>query len=142
MATITTCEDNVNALGSVAGRLGYTFGRALFYGKGGWAFGEVSAGMHANNPNYGTLSYPAASSTRWENDGWTAGGGMEIALTDTWSAKAEYMHYEFPNNTFTIQQSPGGPVQRYISAAGDSVKVGVNYHLGQIGAGDTQPALK
>ena len=98
------CEDDVRALGSVAGRLGYTFGRTLFYAKGGWAFGEVGAGEHLNNPAL-AQGYLPASSTQWES-GWTAGGGMEIALTDSWSAKAEYMHYEFPERTFTTQQSP------------------------------------
>ena len=33
--------------------------------------------------------------------GWTAGLGMEFALTDRWSAKAEYSHYELGRDTFT-----------------------------------------
>ena len=32
-----TCDGELNQLASVAGRLGVTWGRALFYGKAGWA---------------------------------------------------------------------------------------------------------
>ena len=79
MAPFTSCEDDVNALGSVTGRLGYTFGRALFYGKGGWAFGEVSAGMHREQSQlrYAFGRVPlAASATRWEKrlDRWRRHG--------------------------------------------------------------------
>ena len=88
-----TCEADVDHLGALTGRLGYTWGRALFYGKAGWAFGEVEASTHLNpGSTLGILANPA-STTHWSN-GWTAGGGMEFALTDRWSAKAEYMHYD------------------------------------------------
>ncbi len=140
---LETCESNVKSLGSVTGRLGYSFGRVLLYGKGGWAFGEVSAGVHLNNPNY-AIGIPGTlmTSSKW-NNGWTAGGGMEIALTEAWSAKAEYMHYEFQDNTYTLSYVPGvGESTRKMNASGDSVKIGVNYHLdvpGAEGAGTDAP---
>jgi opacity protein-like surface antigen len=119
-----SCEDDVRALGSLTGRFGYTWGRALFYAKGGWAFGEVKAGTI-----FGTPPAPAgmngAQSTNWES-GWTAGVGMEYALTDRWSAKAEYMHYEFPQYAFTVAQTTTANA----TTAGDTVRIGVNYHFG------------
>jgi opacity protein-like surface antigen len=63
-------------------------------------------------------------STNWEN-GWTAGVGMEFAFTDRWSAKAEYMHYEFPQYAFTVAQG----VTANASTTGDIVRIGVNYHF-------------
>ncbi len=132
---LVSCNDDVNALGTVTARLGYTYGRALFYGKGGWAFGQVKAGMISNNAAYAAASVTSpgvivpGSSTNWES-GWTVGGGMEFALTDRWSARAEYMHYEFPEKTFTID---GYGDQSDIRVKGDSVMIGVNYHLGAIG---------
>ena len=132
ISTIYGCEDNVKTLGSVAGRLGYTFGRALFYGKAGWAFGEVASGQHLNNSALASQGFtPSYSNTFWEG-GWTAGGGMEIALTDAWSAKAEYMYYEFSNKMSGVGLKS--------NADGDSVKVGINYHLGR--GGDTNASLK
>ena len=119
------CQDDAGALGSLTARVGYTWGRALFYAKGGWAFGQVTAGMALN---YGTPAggTPLTSETNWEN-GWTAGGGMEFALTDRWSAKAEYMHHEFSAESFSVAQG----MTASATASGDTVRVGVNYHLGR-----------
>jgi opacity protein-like surface antigen len=120
--TLFSCEDNVGALGSLAARFGYTWGRALFYAKGGWAFGEVTAGTSLN---FGAPPAPGGmKSTNWEN-GWTVGAGMEFALTDRWSAKAEYMHYEFPQYAFTVAQGTAASA----STSGDTVRIGVNYHF-------------
>jgi len=122
------CNDNVGALGSLTARFGYTWGRALFYAKGGWAYGNVTAGRGVNFVQPG-IPPPAGvgdvgQSTNWEN-GWTVGAGMEFALTDRWSAKAEYMHYEFPQYAFAV--APG--VTANASTGGDIVRIGVNYHF-------------
>jgi opacity protein-like surface antigen len=135
MMTFMSCEDDVKALGSVTGRLGFAFGRVLFYGKAGEAFGQFRAGTHANNPIYGTMSFPAASDTQWER-GWTAGGGVELALSDKWSAKAEYMRYGFDEKTLAYQQNH----QSAINASGEAVKIGVNYHLGSPSSAEPAPA--
>jgi opacity protein-like surface antigen len=123
-----SCEDNIGALGSLAGRFGYAWGRALFYAKGGWAYGDVTAGRSVNFVDPAAVSPPAvggvARSTNWEN-GWTVGAGMEFALTDRWSAKAEYMHYEFPQYAFTV--APNATANA--AAAGDTVRIGVNYRF-------------
>jgi opacity protein-like surface antigen len=119
-----TCEDDADALGSLTGRFGYTWGRALFYAKGGWAFGEVKTGTSLN---VGALPAPgmnAARSANWEN-GWTVGVGMEYALTERWSAKAEYMHYGFSQHAFTVAQNTIADA----TTAGDIVRVGLNYHF-------------
>ena len=121
------CTDDLGALGSLTGRLGYTWGRALFYAKGGWAFGDVTAARSLNFVHPGvpvTIPGGVAQSTNWES-GWTTGAGMEFALTDIWSAKAEYLHYEFPQYAFTVGQS----VTANAATAGDTVRIGVNYHF-------------
>jgi opacity protein-like surface antigen len=124
-----SCEDDVGALGSLTARFGYTWGRALFYAKGGWAFGQVTAATSVNFVDPGVASPPpgamnVARSTNWES-GWTAGVGMEFALTDRWSAKAEYMHYEFPQYAFTVAQNATANA----TTAGDTVRIGANYHF-------------
>ena len=136
-----SCETDADQLGSVAARLGYTWGRALFYAKGGWAFGEVTAQGHLNPGTDSPYFYDAktgkvekylhflenpVSTTNWEN-GWTVGGGMEFALTDRWSAKAEYMHYSLGAASFTVGDR--GSVAS-IPTSGDLVRVGLNYHIG------------
>jgi opacity protein-like surface antigen len=120
---IYSCLSDVSALGSLAGRFGYTWGRTLFYAKGGWAFGEVTAGTSLN---FGASPHgiKPAQSTNWEN-GWTVGAGMEFALTDRWSVKAEYMHYGFPGSTFTVAQG----MTASVATAGDTARIGLNYHF-------------
>src|SRR5262249_30645847 len=112
--------------GSLTARLGYTSGRALYYAKGGWAFADVTAATSLNAP---ALSPPFAhglSSTHIMN-GWTVGGGAEFALTDKWSAKAEYMHYDLGSDRFLVSDFP---TTIDAVAHGDTVRVGVNYHFG------------
>jgi opacity protein-like surface antigen len=125
-----SCQDNIGALGALTARFGYTWGRALFYAKGGWAFGEVTAGTAVNFVDPGVASPPPGAmnvtrSTIWEN-GWTVGAGMEFALTDRWSAKAEYMHYEFPRYNFIVA-APNTTASA--ATTGDIVRIGVNYHF-------------
>ncbi len=38
----------MDGIGSVTGRVGYAMGRALFYGKGGVAFGDVTVQTRHN----------------------------------------------------------------------------------------------
>jgi opacity protein-like surface antigen len=76
--------------------------------------------------NLGAPPEPVVKSTNWEN-GWTAGVGVEFALTDLWSAKAEYLHYGFPQYAFTVAPNAISNV----STVGDAVRIGVNYHFGR-----------
>lgn len=124
------CEADVGYLGSLTGRLGFTSGRALFYAKGGLAFGEVSTQAHLNTGStkmFGEEFFAnPVTTTTWVN-GWTVGGGMEFALTDRWSAKAEYMHYELERFSFAPTDHPDDGAEA--TTQGDVVRVGVNYRL-------------
>jgi opacity protein-like surface antigen len=116
-----TCNADVDRLAFLTGRLGVTWGRALFYAKAGLAVGEVAAGAsdNANPPGIGR------EPSHWQA-GWALGGGMEFALTNRWSAKAEYLHYDLGEKTFTTFVSDPGTK---VDTQGDTVRVGVNYHL-------------
>jgi outer membrane immunogenic protein len=112
-----------NELGSVTGRLGYTWGPALLYAKGGYAWRD--------NNRFGVTvgGVPVGFTTTGANtDGWTVGGGLEYMFAPSWSAKAEYQYYNFGSTTFT-----GGPAPIINSRFRDdehTVKVGVNYRFG------------
>ena len=123
-----TCQAQLDDLGSVTARLGYSFGRALFYAKGGWAGGEVTATGTLNTTAGPGFVTPVVA-TKWQN-GWTLGGGMEFALTDRWSAKAEYMHYDLGKERFVTSTVGGAPADiADIDTRGDTVRIGVNYHF-------------
>src|SRR5664279_4813620 len=112
-----------NQLGSVTGRLGYTWGPALLYAKGGYAWRD--------NPNIGVSvgGVPAAFTTTGNHkDGYTVGAGLEYMFAPSWSAKAEYQYYNFGSTTFT-----GGPAPIVGARFRDdehTVKAGINYRFG------------
>jgi opacity protein-like surface antigen len=126
-----TCEGEVHDLASLTGRLGVTWGRALFYAKGGLATGEVEATGARNTGSPTVIGIlPVAlvqpvPTTKWQL-GWTVGGGMEFALTNRWSAKAEYMHYDLGSDRYQVSNGP-----EFVDAAttGDTVRIGLNYHF-------------
>jgi opacity protein-like surface antigen len=125
-----TCGGETERLASVAGRVGYAWGRALFYGKAGWAGGEVSPNGHQNtggNPAVVNLVTPINES-KWLN-GYTYGAGMEFALTRHVSAKAEWMHYDLGDENFQVSS---GPEFADIRADGNIVRIGVNIHLNPV----------
>jgi opacity protein-like surface antigen len=122
-----TCQADIHALSFLTGRLGTTWGRALFYAKGGLAAGEVEAAGKANTSG---LAVAGVATTDWQL-GWTAGGGMEFALTDRWSAKAEYMYYDLGTARFQVSDFPEFVDER---TRGSTARIGLNYHLQPIGA--------
>lgn len=61
----------------------------LIYGTGGLAWGDWSE----------TVNNTGWSHVEW---GWSAGGGIETKLSDTISAKAEYIYMDFPSATHTF----------------------------------------
>src|SRR3954465_5439299 len=85
-----------NQLGSGTGRLGYTWGPALLYGKGGYAWRDN------NGIGVTVAGAPAAFTTNGNHkDGYTVGAGLEYMFAPNWSAKAEYQYYNFGNTTIT-----------------------------------------
>jgi outer membrane immunogenic protein len=110
-------------LGSVTGRVGYTWGPALLYGKGGYAWRDNS------NIGVSVAGTPAAFTTNGNHkDGYTVGAGLEYMFAPNWSAKAEYQYYNFGKTSFT-----SGPADIVgVSSRNDehTVKVGVNYRFG------------
>jgi len=123
-----TCEAELGWLGSLTGRVGYTWERALFYAKGGLAIGEVTAAGFPNPGPAAVLPIVVTSGTDTQT-GWTIGGGMEFALTDKWSAKAEYMYYDLGSATHVLDNTPAGTVD--VDTHGSTVRIGVNYHFGR-----------
>ncbi len=115
--------DRENQLGSVTGRIGYTWGPGLLYAKGGFAFRE------GNNIAVTTAGLPTAFTTTGNRkDGWTVGAGLEYMFAPSWSAKAEYQYYDFGSTTFTT--GPAAIVGKRFRDDDHTVKLGVNYRFG------------
>ncbi len=95
---IITATDKGNVQGSIRGRLGIAWDRALIYGTGGIAFASFNTTIVIRLASSPALPGTNAtfSNTR---AGWTAGGGIEYAITDNWSVRAEYRYSNFGHTT-------------------------------------------
>ena len=79
---------NMNWLGTVTGRIGYSFGQWLPYVKGGFAAADV--GSPLQGAQIGGFSRKVS-----EVSGWTAGVGLEYQLSPKWSLGLEYLYTDF-----------------------------------------------
>ena len=118
----TLVTTNSNQLGSVTGRLGYSFGPALLYAKGGYAFKD---GDHIAATNGGV---PVAFTTDGgHRDGYTVGAGLEYMFAPNWSAKLEYQYYNFGSGTFLT--GPADIAGTHFTDDEQTVKAGLNYRF-------------
>jgi outer membrane immunogenic protein len=108
-------------IGSVTGRIGYTWGPALLYVKGGYAFSDNRETLLLNGA---PVAFALDSSHK---DGWTVGAGLEYMFAQNWSAKAEYQYYDFDRSTFVapVALAPFGSFRNDVH----TVKVGINYRF-------------
>lgn len=123
--TFSGCT-NANWYATVTGRLGVANDRSLIYAKGGVAFADEDHFITFNG-------VPTTSTSNNTRTGWMAGAGLEYALSNNWSIKAEYNFMDFgkDNNTFNYTANPAGLTERWdISQQVHVVKLGVNYRFG------------
>jgi outer membrane immunogenic protein len=95
-----------NWFGTTRLRLGYQpFDRVLAYGTGGVAYSNFSTGISGtSNDSFesnSTTTSGSGSSTRF---GWTAGAGIEYAMTEHLSFKTEYLYSQYSGFSFPYQR--------------------------------------
>lgn len=112
-------------LPSVTVRLGYAFDNVLLYAKGGVAL----AGDRFNVT--GTFAgAPFAFEGLDNRVGWTAGGGVDWAFSQHWSANIEYDFYQFGHGDVLMSD----PINAFAGIVDvrqnvQVVKVGLNFHV-------------
>ncbi|MFZ5733192.1 MAG: outer membrane protein [Pseudomonadota bacterium] len=110
-----TNSSNINrGLGSVTGRLGWTWGPGLLYVKGGYAWADTR-----NTFGFGQVG----------SDGYTVGAGIEYMFAPSWSAKVEYQYYDFGSVNFVGIIPPAIPVAGTFRNDEHTIKVGLNYRF-------------
>jgi len=118
--------------GTLRIRAGYAIGNFLLFGTGGVAYGEgkgsvvVTPGL----PDAPTGS-PYSGSDSQVHVGYVVGGGVEIALTRSVSAKIEYQHVDLGQEIyhFDFAGSGGSYSETKADIELDSVKLGLNYRF-------------
>ena len=124
-------HERMQWLGTVRGRIGFApICRLLIYGTGGFAYGNVDYSANTNFDN--GVTYPVDFTET--KTGWTAGGGVEYALTNHWTVRAEYLHYDLGDEHRTQNQLvsgvPQGPpffVRYNFETSGEIVRAGFNF---------------
>jgi outer membrane immunogenic protein len=116
IATPHECGSKLSALGTLRGRLGYSFGTVMPFIAGGGALGRVSA--------Y-DVSF-AASGAKYLG-GWTIGGGIEAQLAQNWSGKLEYLYVDLGKGEL-FDAAAGFP--ETVTFRASILRVGVNYRFG------------
>ena len=126
----TTAEQDLDFLGTLRGRMGIApWGGLLFYGTGGFAYGDVRLAASLSNP--GCIGVCASESRSGIEIGWTVGGGVEYRFARRWSAKAEYLHYDLGTESLSLRDGRfPALVQRFrADFDGDIARGGVNYRF-------------
>jgi opacity protein-like surface antigen len=130
-------KSSLDWFGTVRGRLGYSFGSTLLYVTGGFAYGgirdQLGTELHA------AANISSAASRNATLTGGVAGGGVEIALSPSWSAKAEYQYIDLGSTTLAVDgaaQHSGsvdaGGASVKIDHAYNTVRLGLNYKIAEV----------
>jgi outer membrane immunogenic protein len=121
---------NMNWLGTVTGRVGYSVGQWLPYVKGGFAAADVGSPLQGAGP-VGSFTQGTTAT------GWTAGLGFEYQFSPKWSLGLEYLYTDLsagaPNATsggLTGGAMSGSPEMYSTALKSQSLLGRLNYKAG------------
>jgi high affinity Mn2+ porin len=116
---------------TVRGRVGYAFDRWLPYLTGGFAWGHSH--LNLNDSAGSIFATPGQIQI-----GWTAGAGVEFAVSGNWSARLEYDYIDLGRRTYDLTGYglPNVSVEPNVNL----VKLGLNYRFDDIALGTDQAA--
>jgi outer membrane immunogenic protein len=134
----THTEPDLDFLGTIRARAGLVFGNFLIFGTGGLAVGQVDLDATVDvDPD--DLTFKRSRSVT--EAGYVFGGGIEHAIADRFSIRAEYLHYDLGTQDIWLPDTTGGAPNDFVKLkyglSGDIVRVGINYRFGGGQAADT-----
>ncbi|HVY58882.1 MAG TPA: outer membrane beta-barrel protein [Xanthobacteraceae bacterium] len=107
-------ESKLEWFGTLRGRLGYTFERFLPYVTGGLAYGNLKTTLTVGGSTFDTGggvvlvgSNAVSASASATQVGFAVGAGVDWAVVDRWTLRAEYLFLSFPDRGITLVV-PGG----------------------------------
>lgn len=145
-----TVSESIKWFGTVRARLGYLpTDNLLAYVTGGFAYGRVEhTGTYTDTGNSygianGTFSFLCTSgvacfagSSSKVATGWTVGGGVEYAIWQHWTLKAEYLYVSLEGKSitetalaFTPGETPSSFTAHFNRTNFNVARVGVNYRF-------------
>jgi outer membrane immunogenic protein len=120
-----TASEDLQWFGTSRIRFGYAgIDRVLLYATGGAAYGAASLSSNLTAPNVGS-SYPSSMSVT--KAGWAAGGGIEYAFTNNWTAKVEGLYFDLGNATTADLGAFGFTRSKEFALQYAVARLGINY---------------
>ncbi len=116
--TPTPFNTMLDYVGTLRGRVGYTFDHWMPYVTGGFAWGHPHVEV---NDGSGAM----VGQTQL---GWAAGAGLEFAVSGNWTAKLEYDYIDLARRSYNLDRFGLAPVT--VDPQLHLVKVGLNYQFG------------
>jgi len=124
----------IDWINTIRTRFGFVADRTLFYVTGGLAIGQVSQSVTTTLYN-GGAPYNWSYNKTGIRYGFALGGGIEHALSDDWSVRAQYLYYNLgtakqgvmPIGAPAVGSGMSGMARTRVD--GYSVTFGVNYHF-------------
>ncbi len=110
-----SCRTRNDFLSTVRGRAGIAIDRLMPYVTGGLAVGNIRA------------TVPGFAGIDQTNAGWTAGGGLEYALSNNWTVKAEYLFVDLRKDR--CDTACGLSLGNDVSLTSNVVRAGFNYRF-------------
>ncbi len=121
-------KSDLDYLGTVRGRFGLAFDRAMVYATAGLAYGEatVRGSLTSTDPR---PSFAAASGRAGGTDmGFAAGAGVEYAILGNITVRGEYLYYNLGRQTVAVAQNaaPGNFADYRVENDGHVARLGMN----------------
>ena len=122
----------IRSLTTGRARIGLAFDWLMPYVTAGGALVNARDDLTVNVGGVGASFQPLSSTTL----GWTAGAGVDVALSSNWSARLEYLHIRADGVTSSVV-IPGvlgnGAANEAAAYRDNIVRVGLNYRIGPRG---------
>ncbi len=116
------CESEIQALGTLRGRLGVAWGEWLPFVSGGLAYAKLRG---SEGPFIGL----GGGGSAWVA-GYTIGGGAEVKLASQWSAKLEYLYVDLgKHEVWTNNLGFGIFARENLDVTAHIVRLGINYRF-------------
>lgn len=107
---VPSCITEINWLGTVRARAGYSLDSVLIFATGGLAVGGAEAS-----------SFVPGSGGEDTVVGWTVGAGAEMAISESLSMKAEYLYVDLGDFSYGLTDAR--------ISNNSVVRVGLNFHF-------------
>lgn len=121
-------KNNLDAFGTVRGRLGVANDRLLVYATGGLAWAQTTSSLVVNQPHV-----TATGDADETHIGYAVGGGLEYAFGRNWSLKAEYIYMDLGSADYNLVGTAYEGTPNESPHTTDSFPADLTIHTGRVG---------